>query len=66
MLLDRPRLDGSAIARVIEAMKYDKKRTGEGLALVMVGDGLQATQVADLGEGEARDALAELPALYLT
>jgi 3-dehydroquinate synthase len=66
VLLDRPRLDGSAIARVIEAMKYDKKRTGEGLALVMVGDGLQATQVADLGEGEARDALAELPALYLT
>jgi 3-dehydroquinate synthase len=66
VLLDRPRLDGSAITRVIEAMKYDKKRTGEGLALVMVGDGLQATQVADLGEGEARDALAELPALYLT
>ena len=29
-------------------MKYDKKRTGEGLALVMVGDGLRAVRVDDL------------------
>ena len=64
VLLDRPLLDEAAATRVLEAMKYDKKRTGEGLALVMVGDGLQAVQVADLGEDEARDALADLPALY--
>jgi 3-dehydroquinate synthase len=64
VLLVRPRLDGSAVNRVIEAMKYDKKRIGEGFALVMVGDGLQAVQVADLREDEAREALAELPALY--
>ncbi len=64
VLLVRPRLDHSAVDRVIAAMKYDKKRTGEGLALVMVGDGLQVAQVSDLREDEAREALAELPALY--
>ncbi len=63
VLLDRPILDETAVMHVVEAMKYDKKRTGEGLALVMVGDGLHVVQVADLGEDEARDALAELPAL---
>jgi 3-dehydroquinate synthase len=66
VLLDRPLLDEAAVTQVIEAMKYDKKRTGEGLALVMVGEGLQAVRVADLGEDEARDALAELPSLYRT
>jgi 3-dehydroquinate synthase len=66
VLLDRPILDEIAMTRVVEAMKYDKKRTGEGLALVMVGDGLDPMQVADLGVDEARDALAELPALYST
>lgn len=66
VLLDRPVLDEPAATRVVEAMKYDKKRTGEGLALVMVGDGLRAVRVADLGEDEARDALGELPALYDT
>jgi 3-dehydroquinate synthase len=64
VLVDRPLLDEAAATRVVAAMKYDKKRTGEGLALVMVGDGLQAVQVADLSESEARDALADLPALY--
>ena len=64
VLFDRPRLDGSAVTRVIEAMKYDKKRTAEGLALVMVGDAWRATQVNDLREEEAREALAELPVLY--
>jgi 3-dehydroquinate synthase len=66
VLLDRPLLDEAAVARVLEAMKYDKKRTGEGLALIMVGDGLRAVQVADLGEDEASAALAELPSLYET
>jgi 3-dehydroquinate synthase len=66
VLAGRPHLDESAVARAIEAMKYDKKRTGEGLALVMIGDGLQAVQVADLREDEARCALSELPALYQT
>jgi len=66
VLLDRPLLDEAAVTRVVEAMKYDKKRTGKGLALVMVGDGLQAVHIADLGEDEARDALVDLPALYGT
>lgn len=63
-LLERPALDEASVELVIEAMRYDKKRTGEGLALVMVGDGLQPIQVGDLSEAEAREALAELPALY--
>ncbi len=66
VLRERPLLDETAAMRVVEAMKYDKKRTGEGLALVMVGDGMQAVQVADLSEDEARDALADLPSLYQT
>ena len=36
--LTRPR------GRLVDAMKFDKKRTGEGLAVVMVGDGLKAVR----------------------
>jgi 3-dehydroquinate synthase len=57
-----PRLDGAAATRLVEAMKFDKKRTGAGLALVMVGDGLSATRVDDLSAREALDALALLSA----
>ncbi len=42
---------------VIEGMKKDKKRTGEGLALVMMGDGNQMYRVNDLTEQEAAKAL---------
>jgi len=59
----RPALDEADAQAVVEAMKFDKKRTGSGLALVMVGDGLRAVRVDDLGPGEALAALAALSGL---
>jgi 3-dehydroquinate synthase len=47
-------------ARVIEAMSKDKKRTGTGLALVMMKDGHEMVRVNDLTEKEAREALEAL------
>jgi 3-dehydroquinate synthase len=44
-------------ASVIEGMKKDKKRTGIGLALVMMGDNNQMCRVNDLTEQEAGKAL---------
>jgi 3-dehydroquinate synthase len=44
-------------ASVIEGMKKDKKRTGIGLALVMMGDNNQMYRVDDLTEQEAGKAL---------
>ncbi len=44
-------------ASVIEGMKKDKKRTGIGLALVMMGDNNQMYRVNDLTEQEAGKAL---------
>lgn len=43
---------------VIEAMKHDKKRTGEGLVLVMATDGFEMVKVDDLSEADAREVLA--------
>lgn len=47
-------------ARIIGAMKQDKKRTGAGLALVMVANGYRMIKVNDLSEKEATGALAVL------
>jgi 3-dehydroquinate synthase len=44
-------------SRVIEGMKKDKKRTGSGLALVMMGNNCQMFKVNDLTEEEARQAI---------
>jgi 3-dehydroquinate synthase len=43
---------------VIEAMKHDKKRTGEGLVVVVAADGCALTKLDDVTFDEARDALA--------
>jgi 3-dehydroquinate synthase len=59
-LVAHPRLDGRARRRVLEAMRHDKKRTGEGLALVMCCDGFEMRQVGDLSAAEAEDALEGL------
>ena len=48
---------------VIEAMKKDKKRTGEGLALIMMRDGYDMLRVNDLSSVEAADALAQVGAI---
>jgi 3-dehydroquinate synthase len=42
---------------VIDAMKHDKKRTGEGLVLVMAADGYEMVKIDDLSEAAAREAL---------
>jgi 3-dehydroquinate synthase len=59
----RPSLDAGQTAALVTAMKYDKKRVGEGLALVMAGPGGDAVRVDDLGEDEALRALGRLPGL---
>ncbi len=46
---------------VIEGMKKDKKRTGTGLALVMMGDNNQMYKVNDLTEQEVAMALGAAP-----
>lgn len=45
---------------VIDGMKHDKKRTGVGLALVMVKNNYEMLQVNDVTEQEAKSALAML------
>lgn len=49
-------------AAVVDAMGYDKKRTGSGLAVVVLGDGLQPVQLGDVTTEEAHAALADLSA----
>jgi 3-dehydroquinate synthase len=48
------------VARVVEAMKMDKKRTGDRLALVMIGDDGEMVKVDDLTAEEACRALEEV------
>ena len=43
---------------VIEAMKHDKKRTGDGLVVVMAADGLEFTKRDDVSPEEAHAAAA--------
>ena len=45
---------------VIEAMKHDKKRTGEGLVVVMAADGLEFAKYDDVSPDEARAAAASV------
>jgi 3-dehydroquinate synthase len=42
--------------RVIEAMKHDKKRTGEGLVVVLAADGFDMRKYDDITFDEAREA----------
>ena len=56
----RPTGDHLNAAAVVEAMKHDKKRTGEGLAVVVVRDGWQMAKLDDVRPAEASGALGEL------
>jgi len=47
-------------ARIIAAMKMDKKRTGEGLVLVMLTDGYEMVKIDDLSVDELGAANQEL------
>ena len=57
-----PQLDADTQASVVDGMAYDKKRTGAGLAVVVLGDDLHASQLSDVTVEEARAALADLAA----
>jgi 3-dehydroquinate synthase len=57
-----PVLDAAARTALVGAMAYDKKRTGAGLAVVVLGDALGPAQLADVSLDEAHVALAELSA----
>lgn len=48
---------------IIEGMKKDKKRTGEGLAVVMMVDGYKAVKLVDITIAEATKAIEELKTL---
>lgn len=55
-----PQLDAATRDALVGAMAYDKKRTGSGLAVVVLGDGLSPTQLSDVTKDEAHAALAGL------
>ena len=55
-----PELDVATRDALVAAMAYDKKRTGSGLAVVVLGDGLSPTQLGDVTTDEAHVALAGL------
>jgi len=59
-----PRLDETARTAIVDAMAYDKKRTGAGLAVVVLGDGLRPSQLGDVSVEEAHMALVGLSAQF--
>jgi 3-dehydroquinate synthase len=52
-----------AAPAILEAMKKDKKRTGQGLALVLMKEDYSFVKADDFGEDEFRTALDELKAI---
>lgn len=59
-LVVQPKEDHLDASTVIEAMKKDKKRTGEDLALIMMQDGYGMLKATDVTPAEAANALAEV------
>jgi 3-dehydroquinate synthase len=55
-----PVLDAASRTALVGAMAYDKKRTGTGLAVIVVGEGLQPGRLSDVTGEEAHLALEEL------
>ena len=49
---------------ILEAMKKDKKRTGEGLPLILYRDGYRFERIGDFSFEEAAKVLAELRDLF--
>lgn len=58
-----PRAEHLAVEPLFEAMKKDKKRTGEGLALIMMGTDHQMFRVSDLTLPELQAGVRELSLL---
>jgi 3-dehydroquinate synthase len=63
LLTLRPKPEHLLGDRILEGMRRDKKRSGRGLALVMMGDGHKMSKVDDLTDEEALRALARLQTL---
>lgn len=62
-LVVQPKPEYLARNGIIEAMKKDKKRTGDGLALIMLHEGQEAVKVDNMTLDEAVAALNELQEL---
>lgn len=58
-LIVKPKKEALDPKAVVNAMKKDKKRTGDGLALIMMKDGYEMLRVNDLTESEVTKALEE-------
>ncbi len=58
--VSKPTINALGKNEMIDAMKKDKKRTGNNLALIMMNDTFEFTRVNDLFPDEAASALAEL------
>ena len=56
-LFAKPQKEDLNVEKLISAMKKDKKRTGEGLPLIMVQDNYVMTKVDDLSEAEVKYAV---------
>jgi 3-dehydroquinate synthase len=65
-LKEAPRPEHLAFAPILEAMRQDKKRTGDGLALVMLTDTGELVKVTDFSADELGSALAEIASLSLS
>ena len=61
----RPKRSDFDLTGIVEAMKKDKKRTGAGLALIMIKDDYTALKVDDLTTEEAATALHEIKQLVV-
>lgn len=59
-LVVRPTAAHLDVERIFQAMKQDKKRVGEGLALVMLKEDFVLTKVVDFSHGELSSAVDEL------
>jgi len=59
----RPKSEYFNANAVVEAMKKDKKRTGENLALIMLKDGYEMESVKDLSVAEATTVLKMGPTI---
>jgi len=58
-LIIKPKQEHFDPESIIEAMKKDKKRTGDGLALVMMSDDFNIFKVNDLNPSEAARAITD-------
>ena len=59
-LIIKPKKEALDAEAIVNAMKKDKKRTGEGLALIMMKEGHEMVRVNDLAESEVTRALQTL------